>query len=971
MAGEKRPKKSERSEPIPQAASEAVSQCHFISNTHWDREWRYSAQRTRHMLVYLLDMLFDIFEKEPDFKSFHLDSQTLPIQDYLEAKPERADLVRKFVSEGRLLIGPWFCLPDEFCVAGESLVRNLLLGHRIARRFGAVSKTGYSPFSWGQVSQMPQLYQGFGIDVVSFYRGINTVVAPQSEFYWEAPDGTRVIGSRLACRPRYNVWYVIQRPVYWNMDDENERHLSWKAGRAPFRLVDIEGAHIDYQYAHPPFEYHHEHIAERAAQALREQDGEWTQPHRFWSAGHDSSCPDIREARMIADCDRALGDSVHVFHSTVAAWQDGLRENQSPEWPVLRGEMHYSSTPGSPSGLYGWIISSRTYIKQDNFRTERAIMNYAEPLAVFASLLGASYPQEFVDLAYNWLLQNHGHDSIGACARDIVHDDMLYRSRQSREISACVFERALMDVAGAIDLSAWSAEDMALVAYNPASFKRTEILHALIDAPQDWGSVAIEVVDEHDKPVPCQIGESGPFMSGILQSPNDVANTMPAVRYDVRVLLDDVPGMGYRTFRVRPVCARTFRRPQSMLTGSQTMNNEYLTVTINANGTLDVLDKRTGRTYRGLGYFRDSGEVGHPWEHYAPANDQVFTTLNERAEVTLLRDGELEAVFRVRLNWALPEARTPDDKGRSAVVKPYPIVNTITLRKGEPWVEIVTEIDNVVEDHYLQVAFPSGIAADTVMAQGQFDVVPRAIAMPDPSGFIEPPQAELPMNSFVDISDGQAGLALLNEGLKAYQAGDDADHTLSLTLLRCYPLRLCVTSEMIDYSHIEKGSQCLGAHTFRYAVMPHAGDWAKGGVWRASERFNLGFRAAQIGPTAHGTQLMTQSFLEIKPDTLHISAVKRSESGEGWVVRLFNPFDETIHAAVRLNGGYGGPGVTQSPVERLKAELALPSGSFKQWRKARHVTLEEIPERDLPIGKDAWVKFEITKKKIMTIEFLP
>ena len=143
---------------------DARIQCHFISNTHWDREWRYSAQRTRYMLVCMLDMLFDIFQKEPGFKYFHLDSQTLPLQDYLEARPERADLVRNYVSMGRLQIGPWFCLPDEFCVGGESLLRNLLLGHRIARRFGQVSKTGYSPFSWGQISQIPQIYRGFGID---------------------------------------------------------------------------------------------------------------------------------------------------------------------------------------------------------------------------------------------------------------------------------------------------------------------------------------------------------------------------------------------------------------------------------------------------------------------------------------------------------------------------------------------------------------------------------------------------------------------------------------------------------------------------------------------------------------------------------------------------------------------------------------------------------------------------------------
>ena len=191
-------------------------------------------------------------------------------------------------------------------VGGESLIRNLLLGHKIARRYGQVSKTGYSPFSWGQISQMPQIYQGFGIDVASFYRGINPLVAPQSEWIWEGPDGTQIIASRLSARPRYNVWYIIQRPVYWNEQDENNRWMSWGRGHGPFRFIDSEKADLDYQYAHPAFLYCQENVPVRAEQALREQDQDWTTPHRFWSAGHDSSCPDIREVRLIEDSNQAL-----------------------------------------------------------------------------------------------------------------------------------------------------------------------------------------------------------------------------------------------------------------------------------------------------------------------------------------------------------------------------------------------------------------------------------------------------------------------------------------------------------------------------------------------------------------------------------------------------------------------------------------------------------------------------------------
>ena len=945
--------------------------CHFISNTHWDREWRYSAQRTQYMLVYMLDMLFDIFEKEPRFKYFHLDSQTLPLQDYLEVRPEKEELVRKYVSAGRLQVGPWFCLPDEFCVGGESLVRNLLLGHKIAKRFGPVSKTGYSPFSWGQISQMPQIYQGFGIDVVSFYRGINTLVAPRSEFIWEGPDGTRVIGSRLGTRPRYNVWYVIQRPVYWNESDENNRAMSWKRGHGPFRFIDADKSELDYQYVHPEFGYHKENIPLRAAQALREQDNDWATPHRFWSAGHDSSCPDIREVSMIEDCHEALGDTADVFHSTVAALQDGIRAHQRPDWPVVRGEMRHPHTKGSTSSLMGWIISARTALKQDNFQTERELISYAEPLAVFASLLGAPYPQAFIDRAYNWLLQNHGHDPIGGCGRDSVAEDVLYRSRQSREISICVMERAMMDIVGSIDLCRWLPQEMAVIVYNPTAFPRSEVFPAVVEIPLEWGCDRFALEDEEGAEVPMQLVEQCSPYYQVVQNPNDVANTFPSTRCQIRAAFKDIPGMGYRTYKVTPVKKAAFGQPKTMLTGPQTMANEYLEVTILGNGTLAIKDKTSGRTFDQLGYFRDTSEIGNPWQHQTVAQESTYTTLNEKAQVTLVRDGHLEASFRVTLDWALPEDRAADDRSRSTRLRPYQIVNTVTLRAGQPWVDVVTEIDNNIEDHYLQVAFPTGIAADYVAVQGQFDVVERQVAKPDYTRFDELPMTEHPMNSFLDISDGRTGLALLNEGLKAYSALDDAVRTLSLTLLRCFPLRICVTHEMIDYSHLDKGSQCLGNHSFHYGIMPHRGGWVQGKIWQASERFNLSLHAAQVGPTKHGTAPLRKSFLELRPDNLHVSAVKRSESGEGWVVRLFNPYDETIKGSLRLNGACAGPSKIQSPIERMQTEFTLPAEEARLWRQVRLVSLEEVPIEDLSMDDEGWVGFTIGKKKILTIEFRP
>jgi mannosylglycerate hydrolase len=942
--------------------------CHFISNTHWDREWRFSMQRTRYMLVYMMDMLLDTLEKYPDFSSFHLDSQTIPILDYLEIRPEKEHTIRKMVQNKRLFIGPWFCLPDEFCVSGESIIRNLLLGHKIAAKFGGVSKSGYSPFSWGQISQMPQIYKGFGIDFTAFYRGINTLVAPKSEIIWQGPDGSRLVCSRLGKRPRYNVWYVIQRPVYWNQRNVSERVVNWDSGGA-FKIIDSEGNFLDALYTHPPFNYHKENIAEFARQAIEEQNEDWSTPHRFWSCGHDSSCPDMREIQMIRDCNEALGDGIDVFHSNFMDFQQQVSRNIPENAPVVKGEMRHYFTEGSTSVLYGWIISARMDIKQDNFKTENHLTNLAEPLAVYASLLGADFPGGFLDEAYRWLLQNHGHDSIGGCSRDIISQDMLFRSRQTREIAACITETSLAKIAGSIDYSDLIGREIVpILAYNPTDFARREVVKAYIQVPDAWQSEGITITDSHGNNVDFQLcGTESPFYQ-IVQSPNDTANMFRMKRYEALIDVRNVPANGYSSLFVKPVKQQSRPRRKTMLSGEHTMENEHLRVTINSNGTLDLLYKNTQRLYKGLGYFRDSSEIGNPWEHKNVANEQVFTTLDQNARISLVSDGELEACFKAVIDWSLPAARTPDDKFRSEFFRPYVITNYYTLRKGCNYIEIRTELDNNVEDHYLQVCFPTGLNTDSVHAQGQFDVIERQIKLPDPAIFDEDIQTEQPMNNFVDISDGENGFALLNEGLKAYEAQDNLQRNLNLTLLRCFPMRICVTEEMIDYSRVDCGSQCLGRHSFRYAVMPHSGNWNNGGVWEASETFVRPLRICQIAPSKYGTEPMNKSFIEIEPQGLHIIAVKRSEAGDGWVVRLFNRLDKSVSGRIRFNGGKQAS-ECESPVNQLQNEFSLAGTSDKIWSKAVQVTLEELPEKELEIDPDGWVHVALSGKKILTIMF--
>lgn len=942
--------------------------CHFISNTHWDREWRFSMQRTRFLLVNYIDMLLDIFEKEPRYKSFHLDSQTIPLQDYLEIRPERKDIIKKLISQKKILVGPWYTLPDEFSISGESIIRNLLLGHKIAKSFGYVSKTGYSPFSWGQISQMPQIYKGFGIEMTAFYRGVNAQVAPRSEFIWQGPDGTEILASRLGKRPRYNVWYVLQRPVYWNVEDENDRNVDWDCGYAPFKLMNKEFTDIDMKYAHPMFEYHKENVPQRALQAIEEQDNDWSTPHRFWSCGHDSSCPDIREVDLIKDSAETLAGRAEVFHSTFEQFQQDVIDSVSSDLPKAFGEMRHYSDSKSTSPLLGWICSARMDIKQDNFKTERALIDYAEPLAVFSSMLGADYPGEFIDHAYQKMLENHGHDSIGGCSRGVVGDDMKFRSRQSREISTCVTEKALIDIAGSIDMSEYSSNGIAVIVYNPCAYARSEVMTAEIVIPKKWGCSEFEIIGEEGNALDMQICKQQDTYQYI-QSPNDGVNMIFTTRYDIKLSVPEIPQMGYRTFMVKPIDKKTFKFAKSMVTGPQTMENENIKVDINCNGTLKVLDKNSKQVYDQMGYFRDSAELGNPWEHDTGEDIQAFTTLNEKANVILIEDGHLESSYRVEIDWRLPAKKRVDSKGRSEKFELFKIVNIVTLKKDGKWVDINTRVYNTVEDHYLQVVFPAGIKSDHVDVQSQFDVVTRSVVLPQDPDFREAPQAEQPMNSFVDISDTSRGLAILNEGLKAYEATESDMPELRLTLIRAFPLKLCATTEWSDYSEIDKSSQCLGLNEFHYAIMPHKADWQQGNLWFESERFNLSMLAAQIAPSKCGHEPASKSFFEMDSDNIHISAVKRSENSDGWTVRLFNPSSGDISTKIRLNGGYA-PSQSLSPVELAKKNMTLNGTSDKKWSKARQVTLEELPLKDLAINSDGWVAVNITKKKIVTIEFV-
>ncbi len=172
----------------------------FVLHTHWDREWHQPFQVFRLRLVRLIDRLLGILDRDPAFRHFHLDGQTVVLEDYLEMRPERARDMRRSIRTGRIGVGPWYVLPDEFLVDGESIIRNLQRGMRIAAEFGWVTKVGYLPDQFGHIFQMPQILRGFGIDTAVAWRGLEYDRTVHNEFIWKGPDGSSILGVHLPAR---------------------------------------------------------------------------------------------------------------------------------------------------------------------------------------------------------------------------------------------------------------------------------------------------------------------------------------------------------------------------------------------------------------------------------------------------------------------------------------------------------------------------------------------------------------------------------------------------------------------------------------------------------------------------------------------------------------------------------------------------------------------------------------------------
>jgi alpha-mannosidase len=911
-----------------------MSTLHFISHTHWDREWYRTFQEFRLRLIHLVDHLLDILEEDPEFKYFMLDGQTVVLDDYLAMRPDRFEILKRHIQSGRILVGPWHVLPDEFLVSPEAIIRNLLQGASTSSRFGQRMMVGYTPDPFGHISQLPQIFCGFGIEDACLQRGLSD---EPTELWWQSPDGS-------------SVFLAYQRDGYGNA--------------ANLLVNDPERAFTDLKLL-------------RDSLAAHSASG-----HLLIMHGTDHTEPVAETAGIIQYFNQHL-DGDQVIHSTLPAFIQAARKSlqlSGQKIPTICGELRSSKR----SPLLPNVLSARTWIKQRNAVCQQLLEKWAEPFSTMAERVvqqvpGGSqnstyawiqrldHPEQILQQAWRQILECHPHDSICGCSIDQVHAEMQPRFDQVEQVAEAITQQSLVTLAESIDTRTVinGSALAAVTVFNPSSFPRTDCISLPLQIPAEVDS--FEVVDDAGVPVPswiCSAGKTeiatlhlspdellamkGLFQSGsfggavvwdVTMQPKDtnlwvdivmktagtpnlpvLERSIAAVEtylqekaithyhihvysldtVEVHFAAKDVPGIGYKTYWLRP----TDRSEASAVapTSGMGIENEYYRVEVNQpDSSLTIWDKHSDLRYTGLNRFSDCGDRGDEYNYNPLENDQPvydgFKSVsieNQAGFMTMTITTELQ----------IPACLSDDRQTRSPEIVKIPIRTQISLCPGVARVDVHTEVENNARDHRLQVHFPVPFSATFADYDGHFDVVRRSVLLsPSDDTWIEQPRPENPERFFVDVTNSEFGLMITNRGLPEASvlptSGGNCEIVLTLFRSVGWLSRgdLSVRKNDAGPSMPTPGAQLLGNWVFDYSILPHLGDWLQG--WQEASAFNAPLRA--VSTSLHdGILPSEQNSISVQPSCIEISAIKVAEDGNGWVLRGYNRSPKPIEARLHV-----------------------------------------------------------------------
>jgi len=932
---------------------------HLVPHTHWDREWYEPFQTFRMRLVELIDELLERMAEDPRLR-FTLDGQAATVDDYLEIQPGAEPLIRRLVAEGRLAIGPWQILMDEFLVSGETIIRNLEFGWARAEELGGAMPVGYLPDMFGHVAQMPQILRRAGIDRAVVWRGVPMAIDCNS-FVWRAPNGSEVEAEYLV-GGYGNGAYLFDVPELLA-----DKLVGYRAANAAF-------------------------YGDRSLLAMY---------------GTDHAVPSPLLADLVEEVNRAGGDIVvrlETLEDYVARDDDVRAELAGDSTPPMwTGELR----SGARANMLMGVTSARVDLKAAAARAERFLERYAEPLA---ALHGGDWPARFLELAWRRVVDNSAHDSICGCSHDEVVSQVITRFAEAEQIARGIIRSTLGQIAARVPATRWAV-------VNPSPTAREDLVELDVAVPPAWGPVAVRVGKR--LLLTQELGRPDPVLGGIVRHGREIPELLARRRHGrelfgrlingveieagapdaqprLTILVDDVPdpleldvdellerietatsveadamwsvilrGADRRLLGVRiPVgalgwteievvelddgagagdanpSARGGARPEPIdhpvVAAKRSLSNGLVAVEVGNDGTFSL--SGGGAELTGVGRIVDGGDAGDSYNYAPPAADGIV----ERplsVSVAVTADGPLIGQLQIVRTYDWPIGLTDDGATRSDRVASTEVTTELELRAGDPFVLVRLTFDNASRDHRVRwhVPLPRSVAGSA--AEGQFAVVDRGLEMEGGHG--EVPLPTFPARGFVGVD----GVTVLLDQITEYEVVDGSE--LALTILRSFGL---ISRNTNAFREDPAGpqipvpnAQLRGERTFAFALAPHKGRWERGGAVALQERYQHPFLVTR----GAGTETVVPG----PSDELDPGLPGFEVSGDGVVLSALRRRGAWLEARVVLEGS--------QDVE------AVIRGDFSS---ARRVDLLGRPGEDLPVEVPGLLRLMMAPWEIATFQ---
>jgi alpha-mannosidase len=824
----------------------------YFAGTHWDREWFKTFQTFRFRLVETMNEICDVLERDPDFRTFHLDGQTSIVEDFLAIEPGMRDRMMQLLKDNRLKAGPWYTMPDEFLPSGESLIYNLLFGKRIAEELGVETfKCGFLCDIFGHIAQMPQILNGFGIRSALVGRGTNDHTCP-SHFLWQSPDNSSCYTFKVPEAVGYGTFWYDVLADYVTGADPSFKHLLERS--CAYIKAELKRSELPYVVLMDNMDHEKIHpVVPVLCSELEKIYG----------------CP------VVIDELTALTEALIPHTSQLSVKKGELIETAKA---VVIHNMLITNT-----------LSSRYDLKKSNDQCQILLEKWANPITAASLIFGQEVQKSYIDTAYGYLLKNHAHDSICGCSIDEVNQDMTYRFRQTSDIARTSTEYGLSSLLGLTKKVSAPAPNiinetdgtMRIALFNPLPFPRHEVVSFDIPFDQDYAATytdpssleklnAFKLIDSCGNEVPYNLNR---ITTNAFYSEYKGYYPIPANMYNLSVEAK-LPAFGYQEYKLVPQ-KKPVRYLAETASNEWSAENEFIALTIHENGTLTLKDKKTNVEYKNLLSFLDDGEAGDGWFHRKPQNDRTFISRGSRTVIEKKTDGPCACVFGVTTVMEVPESLcfTQNGINRNSPLKELRIHTEITFTKTSPWVDLKITVDNNIRDHRLRVRFPSGISGGTYEADQSFCFVRRDVGFDRNTGdWKEPALAEKGFSGILTKRNHERGLTVISAyGVHEAAALDDPDGSLVFTLLRSHG-RTFLTSGQPD-------SQLNIPLVYEFRLLPAASDMPHAEIVRIRDCFQAGVKCAQEPKTAAFEPQSDKSFFHLDSEHLVLSNMKRPENG--------------------------------------------------------------------------------------------